>query len=296
MTKRIVKLFSLLCVTVLLFASIIEVSAAVEDEYDFSDNAQAIYLYNCDFKQELYSVGEDKVLPVGPTAKIMTGLIACELFEKELDKSVTVSAEMLQGVSGNVMGLKSGMTVTVKDLIYGTVCGGNNDAAHVLAFISDGSIDAFTKRMNAYTDKLYMKSTTYSNPTGLDDTPSKTTLLDTAKLAIAASKNKLYMEISSSANYKTSNEITVYNRNALISQFSAQGYLNKNARGMIAGSTESGGFSLVTKIEKNELNYICVVMGADADDDEIYSYSIFNDLVDAYVAKYSMQKLIKGLR
>lgn len=295
MTKRIAKLFSFVCVIALLYALSIEVYATNEPEYELSSDAQAIYLYNCDVQRVLYTSGENKTLPVGPTAKIMTGLIACELFENELGKTVTVSSDMLEGVSGNVMGLKAGMTLTLKDLLYGTICGGNNDAAHILAIISDGSVSAFVERMNAYTDKLYMKNTEYSNPTGLDDLPSKTTLLDTAKLALAASKNSLYMEISSAANYKTDGDgITVYNRNALISQFSAQGYINKNARGMIAGSTESGGFSLVTKIEKDDMNYICIVMGAEADDIDIYSYLIANDLVDTYIDRYSMQKIVKA--
>ena len=151
MKKRMLKFFSFLCIFVILFSvSIIFISAEGAYEENYSEYAEAIYLYNCNFKKEMYCIGEDNTLAVGPTAKIMTGLIACEMFKDELDKSISISKEMLDGISGNVMGLKVGMNVTVKDLIYGTVCGGNNDAAQALAIAACGSVEAFVIKMNAY--------------------------------------------------------------------------------------------------------------------------------------------------
>ena len=156
MKRNFLKFFSLICVlTFLLLASVIFVSAQSSYEDDFSDYAEAIYLYNCDFKKELYCTGENKVLGVGPTAKIMTGLIACEIFADKLDQTVMISKEMLEGVSGNVMGLKPGMSVTLRDLIYGTVCGGNNDAAQVLAITAHGSVASFVDKMNQKKEVFY---------------------------------------------------------------------------------------------------------------------------------------------
>jgi len=296
MKRKALKFFSLIFVLTVLFStSIIFISAESSFTDDYSDYAEAIYLYNCSFKKELYCVGENKSLAVGPTAKIMTGLIACEMFKNDLDRAVPVSKEMLQDISGNVMGLKAGMTVTVKDLLYGTICGGNNDAAQVLAITACGSVASFVDQMNLYARKLYMKNTQYSNPTGLDDLPSRTTLQDTLKLALAASKNSLYTEISSTSMYKLSVDgMTVYNRNALISQFSAQGYINKSAKGLIAGSTESGGYSLATFVSKGDMNYICIVMGAEADANEIYSYFIANSLLNSIPRKYSIKKIVSA--
>jgi D-alanyl-D-alanine carboxypeptidase (penicillin-binding protein 5/6) len=132
--------------------------------------------------------------------------------------------------------------------------------------------------MNDYAALLDMRSTHYSNPTGIDSTSAKTTVLDTAKLAAKAAENQLYLKISTTPEYKINDTITVYNRNALVSQFSAQGYLNKNAKGLIAGSTDQGGFILAALAQRNERSFLCVVMGATADENEIYSYKTASDL------------------
>lgn len=285
-------IFAFLCsllVSVLTPIAYADTQTQVASQKKYS--AKAAYLYSYDAKRVLYSQGLDEEIAPASTAKMMAGLVACEFFADKLDKKVSVTSEMISELSGTSMGLKSGMSVSIKDLIYGTICGGNNDAATVLAYACSGSVRSFVKEMNDYAALLDMRHTNYSNPTGMDTKDAQTTLSDTAKLAAKAASNKLYLDISSTPSYKLSDTITVYNRNALISQFSAQGYLNKNAKGLIAGSTDKGGYVVATVVQKNDRSFLCVVMGATADENGIYSYEIANDLINSGLKNYSYTML-----
>ena len=81
------------------------------------------------------------------TVKIMTACIALET-DIPRDKVITVTSEMLDGVVGRNMRLDVGDRVTYDDLLYATVCGGYNDAAHALALTVSGSITEFVDLMN----------------------------------------------------------------------------------------------------------------------------------------------------
>ncbi len=291
MKRKIIKFCSAILIF-LLFSVFITVNAEniSEFELDISNKARAVYLYSYDAKRVIYSEGEDISISPGPTAKIMTGIIACERFSDELDRRVLITSEMVENISGNSMNLKSGMNLTVMDLIYGTICGGNNDAAQVLALLCEDSIADFVMQMNLYADKLNMTSTKYCDPTGMDEENSYTTARDVAMLSIYAAQNELYIGISSSPSYtvkqQTENEFTIYNRNALASQFSAQGYINKNAKGIIAGRDDNG-FTVVATAEKNDMHMLCVVIGAVSDANDIYSYKIANRLFEYLPRNYS---------
>lgn len=265
-----------------------------EINIDIPSKAEAVYLYSYAADRVLFSSGEDKLLPPGPTVKIMTGLIACERLCDRLAENITITENMIKNVTGNSMGLRQGMNMSIRDLLYGAICGGNNDAAQALAVICSGSINDFVDEMNTYAGSIFMRKTKYFNPTGLDVTGAITTLEDTARLCRSAADNPLYMEISSAKSYNyTVNgaTATIYNRNALISQFSSQGYINTTAKGLIAGSTDMSGFVLATTAQKNDSKYLCIVLGAKTDADEIYSYHIANKLINYAQKNYSLVKI-----
>ena len=142
-----------------------------------------------------------------------------------------------------------------------------------------------------------MKNTVYKNPTGLDADGAFTTLDDAVRLAHKASENELYVSISSLSSFEFAPEgaeaRTVYSRNALASQFSASGYVNKYAKGLIAGSTDNGGYVLASCAEKDGARYLCVIMGAQADGDDIYSYQTANSLFDRVFRKYERVRIAK---
>lgn len=262
-------------------------------------HANAVCLYNVNAEKNILSKNmQEKIFP-GSAVKMMTGLIACEQLSDRLGERVTVTEEMLDGVQGYSVKLTAGMSVTLEELLYGAVCGCGNDAASALAVICGGSVDGFVEIMNAKAIEWGMKSTRFTNPTGLDDENMYSTLADLMIAAKKAYGNKLYLEISSAPSYVYTPEgyaeqIKFFNRNALISTFYSIGYRNLFASGIIAGNTELGGYCVITYAEKRNTGYICAVMGADADENTIYSYEIANSLLDFAFDSYSYVKIAQG--
>ena len=285
MMRRIIVLFLsvLLSIIILLFPAI---SASAEEprmlSSSYENRADAIYFYSYDAKSILYSKETDKILKPASTVKIMTGLLACEKLGSRLNEEITITREMLVGHTGTTMGLTAGMNVSIEDLLYGAICGCNNDAAQVLAFVCSGSVENFVSEMNSYAKRIGMTSTVYANPTGLDDAMAQTSISDVALLSHKAVKNELYIRISSAKNHTASlngQPVVLYNRNALISHFTSDKYLNDAVCGLNAGSTDEGGYVASVLAESDGAKYLCIVMGADFDGEEIYSYKIVNELI-----------------
>ncbi|MBE6594037.1 MAG: D-alanyl-D-alanine carboxypeptidase [Ruminococcaceae bacterium] len=290
-------LFASIFILLVLSALFLPISAADINELDISidERAGSVYLYNYESNRVLISHNAAKKLFPASTAKMMAGLLVCEKYHSELDRNIVITEQMLEGHTGASMNLQVGMEVTLRTLLYGTICGGNNDAAQALAVACSGSVLDFVDEMNLLALRLYMNDTHYKNPTGMDSDGAQTTLLDVARLARYVAKNELYVSISSLPSFEFfangAKVATVYNRNALHSQFSATGYVNKYASGLIAGSTDNGGYVVVTRAHKNGMTYLCIVMGASADPTDIYSYSTANKLLGKAFDSYSLTKV-----
>ena len=295
--KRTIKILFIALFAITLFI-LFSISASAKSAYDIecanAEYADAIYFYSYDAKKVLYSKNQDKIIFPASTVKIMTGLISCEKLSARLDETVTISNNMLAGHSGTSMRLKVGEIYTIRDLLYGAICGGCNDAAQALAIVCSGSIDNFVEEMNNKATELEMTSTLYKNPTGLDANGSQTTAFDVAVLSKVAAQNKLYMQISSAKNYSykgADGDTVIYNRNALISHFTATQYLNDFAKGLNAGSTDKGGYVVSTYFDANGSKYLCIVMGAVYENKEIYSYKIANELISTASSKFGRVKI-----
>ncbi len=294
--KATKKVFALLALLSLLFSFCLPVSA-VEPLPDLS-KAKGVYLWNAEYDRVIVSKSDGVIYPASMT-KIMTGLVAIDLIGDRLDEKVTVTAEMLADKKGTSMQLSVGEVVTFRDLLYGAICGGFNDAAGALAVASAGSSHAFVAKMNEKAASLGAKNTHYTNPTGWHDSRMVTTLEDTVLVAKAAMKNELYVTVSSAPSYvidgtNLSDKFTVHNRNGLIGSHYAFGYYNRRAKGLIAGMTDEGGHCVATFFEDSGLTYLCIVMGAGQTEDTIHSYAIANSLISHVVYYYGALDVIKA--
>ncbi len=261
------------------------------------DDTKAVYFYNVNQKTAMAE--KDATAPVYPasTVKIMTGLVAVEALAGRLSENVTITEEMLKGVTGNNIKLKAGEKVTVLDLLYGLLVGGANDAASALAFTVAGSIQGYTELMNARAAQLGALDTNYTNVSGMHDPAMLTTAYDTFLIAKAASENSIFTEISSESRYQMpktniSSERNIYNKNYLISRYTETKYYNKYVKGLNSGSTTQGGYCLATCAEKDGQTYICVVLGAKEIDGNICSYTIANSLIDWAFSSYGYVEVI----
>ena len=289
--RNLVRLFCLAILIMILAPSLFIFAASADNTPtppEITDGG-AYCLFDKTHKKMLVSKNETAVLNTSTSAKVMMGLIACEELSSRLDEVVTVTESMLSGSGGYSMRLQAGEQIKIIDLLYGAICGSYNDAAYVLASVCGGSADGFVERMNQKAKALGAASTNYKNPIGYPDNDAMvTTLADTLQIALAASENQLYMEISSAKHHdigatNMSAARTVYNRNYLISSRSTQAYYNSACKGMNAGiSGEAGGWSIVTLATDESTDYICIVLGGgeNAETGEICAYNTVNTLVD----------------
>lgn len=267
-----------------------------------TSNAESVCLYNVNTEKILYDKNLDTKIFQGSAVKMVTGLIACELLSDRLSESVYITEDMLKYTEGAGIKLSVGMTVTAETLLYGTLCGGGNDAASALAVHCSGSVDEFVKLMNRKAIEWGLRTTYFTNPTGLDDANMYSTLRDIITVAKRAYKNPLYLEISSAVSYVytpagSDEQIKMFNRNCLISTYYAYGYKNPRASGLIAGNTDLGGYCVITYAEKGDAGYLCAVMGAKKNDTTVFSYEIANALLSYAFSNYSYLRIAeKGQR
>lgn len=271
----------------IILTTVLTVLPAAAVESPEVDGGEAIVLYDKTHKRYIVEENGFAMLNTSTSAKIMMGLIACETLSDRLDQTVTITEDMISGASGYSMSLKVGEKIKIEDLLYGAICGSYNDAAYALAHICGGS--GFVDMMNDRALELGAKNTTYVNPIGYPDSSSMiTTAYDTLKIAIAASDNELYMSICSAVRHtmaqtNKSAERVIYNRNYLVCSATTGSYYNAKCKGLNAGySGEAGGWSVVTLIEDDGAEYICVLLGGkeNADGSEIYAYDSVNTLAN----------------
>ena len=85
--------------------------------------------------------------------------------------------------------------------------------------------------------ELGVTQSSFLDVSGIQDS-SQTTASDLLKIALAAQRNELYMQLTSTLRYKLSDGTTIKNRNELIS---SNTYYNAACKGMTAGSTARAG-------------------------------------------------------
>lgn len=250
------------------------------------------YLYNVENDLVMAQGNSADLISPSSTVKIMTACIALET-DIPRDKVITVTSEMLDGVVGRNMRLDVGDRVTYDDLLYATVCGGYNDAAHALALTVSGSMTEFVDLMNEKARELGMTSTNYVNVTGIQATGMSTTVEDIAKLATYMSKNDEFLGIGATKSYRISSSATcdfttVTNRSGLLASY----------KGMSNINTGSGDFGdcAVLCYKRNGLTFITVVMNSsayDKDDQTNFAELYSKRLIAHAMNDYSQRKILE---
>ena len=134
--------------------------------------ARAALLVDADSGQMLFEQGATEPLPPASTTKLMTALLAVE--SGRYFDPVTIEAADLVG--GSSMGLTTGETLNLRDLLDGLLIASGNDAAYAVARHLGARVPGpgrpvarFVARMNARAAELGMRGATFRNPEGLDE-------------------------------------------------------------------------------------------------------------------------------
>lgn len=204
----------------------------------------------------LYGKNENEHRKMASTTKIMTCLLVIE--NCNLSETIEVSKKSA-GTGGSRLGLKTKDKITINDLLYGLMLCSGNDTAVALAEHIGGSIEGFAEIMNNRAKELGLENTHFVTPHGLDADEHYTTAYELAKLTNFALNNEIFAKIVGTNTYTvTINGYpkTISNTNELL------GNLN-GVYGVKTGFTNGANRCLVTACKRNNLDIICVVLGAD---------------------------------
>lgn len=236
------------------------IQTAAEVSKKPSINSRQAVVMDRNSKSILYGKNENVKTKMASTTKIMTAMVVLQ--NTNLENTVEVSKKAAL-TGGSRLGLKEGDKITVRDLLYGLLLRSGNDAAVALAEYVGGSIEGFAKLMNENTIGLGLKNTHFVTPHGLDQEEHYTTAYELAIIADYALKNKTFAQIVNTKNCTI--HINNYAKN-LNNTNELLGNLN-GVYGVKTGFTNGAGRCLVTSIKRENLDVICVVLGADTKKD-----------------------------
>ena len=218
-----------------------------------STSASCAVLIDADSGKVLYAKNEQTKASMASTTKIMTALLLCE--NKDLSDTLLITDKMVM-VEGTSMGLKSGMTVTYKDLLYGMLLASGNDAANATAIGISGSIEKFVELMNKRARELGLSDTNFETPSGLDGEKHYTTALDLAMLTKEALLNSDFADACKTKSITLEYggySHTLTNHNKLLS-------MNSDVIGVKTGYTKKSGRCLVSAAKRNGVILIAVTL------------------------------------
>lgn len=233
---------------------IVETSSDIIDEPKI--NSRRAIIYDRGSKKILYGKCENERCAMASTTKIMTAIIAIE--KSNLNETIEISNKSAN-TGGSRLGLKKGDKIKKIDLLYGLLLCSGNDAAVALAESISGTVEEFAIVMNSKAKELELINTNFVTPHGLDQPEHYTTAYELAKLADYALNNKLFADIVNTKNYVVNiNGISkdIHNTNELLGTL-------EGVNGVKTGFTNGAGRCLVTSVNRNNMNIICVVLGAD---------------------------------
>lgn len=278
--KRIVSF--LLAAAVLLFPA---VSRAAYD-YESIPTPNILVVDADDLNHVFYERAADTRAFPASTTKIMTCLLAVEA--GNFDESVTVGEEVTPFTNlSSLMGLKSGETVTMRDLVYGLMLVSGNDAASAIAVHVAGSVSNFVDMMNRKAQEIGMTSTHFTNPHGVQDDNHYTTARDMAKLMAYAMQNETFCQIDRTLSYTVApnnmhaEPVTLVTTNRLMRAVEGDpvSTVYPYAVGGKTGDTNAAGKCLVAVAERDGARVIIVLFGDRA---EMYN----NDSVTNNLARF----------
>ena len=210
----------------------------------------------------------DRINPASMT-KILTVLVAAE-HVTDLDDTFTITKEITDfsySHDCSAVGFLDEETVTVRDLLYGTILPSGGDAAAGLACYVAGSMDSFVNMMNEKLAELELSDTAhFTNCVGLYDENHYCSIYDMAMILKAAVENDLAREVLTAHTYTTS-ATEQHPEGITISNWFLRRIEDKDTKGTVVCAktgfvAQSGNCAASYEETDSGKHYICVTANA----------------------------------
>jgi D-alanyl-D-alanine carboxypeptidase len=152
------------------------------------------------------SSGEQKPVPIASVAKVMTAYVI--LRDHPLESGADgpmieidqAAEDQSDAVDESTVNVYAGDKISQREALDAILIASANNVARLLARWDAGSEKAFVEKMNAAAEDLGMTNTTYTDPSGLNDT-TVSTAVDQVKLAKAAMESVAFREVAQKMSY-----------------------------------------------------------------------------------------------
>jgi D-alanyl-D-alanine carboxypeptidase len=216
-----------------------------------SVKASAALLVDGNTDETLFSLNEDKRLPMASLTKLMTALLAMENTKK--DDVVRVEGPA-PSVGESTINLQAGERLKVSDLLAAALIQSANDAAYALATDAGGTVKKFVRMMNERAGELGLEHTHYVVPDGLDTPGHYSSARDTYTLARQNMKHALFRRIVARTGGQIAGGRTLYAWNDLLKTY-------PGAIGIKTGHTDRAGWSEIAAAERDGVTMYSVILG-----------------------------------
>lgn len=217
---------------------------------------------------------DDKQMP-GPLVNIMTAVVCIEQCA-DLNQEITIDESLYTDLyvteypdDIRTAEIYNEDVLTYTDLLYAMMLTSSIEASQTIAYhIGGKSVSSFVDKMNEKATELGLKSTHFTNPTGMYDENQYTSARDLAVLTEYALSLPNFEKICSTYSYSPSvpnlerhedrSEWVWYHSNSMMD--SDSDYYYAGARGVKTGNLEKGGRNIVALASKDGHNYLAVTM------------------------------------
>lgn len=226
------------------------------DNFVASLSAQSVSVIDVPSATVLLAKNSDQKVSPASTTKLMTALVARDIFD--LDQVLTVRSQPTN--VGHTIGFQAGEEFLFPDLLKALLVNSGNDAAEVLAQNHPQGREGFMADMNRQADSIKLQATFFINPSGLDAAAHYTTAFDLSLIAREVMKDDVLKQIVATQQARIQDRILgkeyyFYNTNLLLDT-------EPGVVGIKTGTTDLAGEALVTQLERDGRQLIIVVMGS----------------------------------
>lgn len=258
--------------------------------------AKSAVLMDADSGRILYEKDGHTAMANASTTKILTCILTLE--NCALDSQVTVSSNAASQPKVH-LGMRTGQTFYLKDLLYGLMLESYNDCAVAIAEYIAGSTEGFAGMMNEKAKEIGCEDSYFITPNGLDANDGQgfhhTTAADLAKIMryciMTSEKSEQFLEITRTASYGFSDleEKSHYqcnNHNAFLQMM--DGALSGKT-----GFTGTAGYCYVGALERDGRTYIVALLACGWPNNKSYKWSDTKKLMTYGIENYHKKNLME---
>ena len=255
-----------------------------EEQQAIAGNVKASILVEASTGEVLSENNADEQLPIASVTKIMTMLLIMERIdsgEMTIEDTVTAS-ENANSYGGSTMFLETGEQLSVNDMLKGIAVASANDGCVAMAEHVAGTEEAFVAMMNQKAEELEMTNTHFVNCNGLDEDGHYSSARDVAIMSRELIKHeKIFDYTTIWMDSLRGGKFELANTNKLIKYYNG-------ANGLKTGSTSNAGCCLSATAERDGMELVAVVLGAE---DTQTRFASASSLLNYGFSNYSLKKM-----